>query len=208
MNVTSAVQTVPRVLLVGYVQAARLPLDLAARATGQAGNEQWPPAVAYETLSAKVEGTVGSLLRDEVLVDRSRLRLAALAQRRRAAELSVVAARSRSAADERLERQHEKIADQREEAARRAKEREQAVEAEADKRKQAAAKRAASKQAAANQAQARREKAVARRERQAKARALTQESQALEAAQAALGAESKTAAIGEAIEASAEARKG
>lgn len=55
MNVTSAVQTVPRVLLVGYVQAARLPLDLAARATGQAGNEQWPPAVAYETLSAKVE---------------------------------------------------------------------------------------------------------------------------------------------------------
>jgi len=67
------------------------PPRASARLRGQQPNEQWPPALAFEGLEAGVETVLGSLLRDDVLVEQGRMRQAKVAQLRKAEQLETLA---------------------------------------------------------------------------------------------------------------------
>src|SRR3954452_12262030 len=92
----------PRMLIDTTMNAARLPLTAAERVSGQAGNEEWPPALAFEGGQATVETVLGSLLRDDELVSRGRLRQAKLGKLKEAAQLEAIADEERSRAQQQL----------------------------------------------------------------------------------------------------------
>jgi flagellar biosynthesis GTPase FlhF len=177
-------------LLVGTsLQAARLPLTAAAKATGQSSNEEWPPALMFEGVEAAVETTVGGLLRDDTLVSRGRLRQARLTKLKEAA--------GKQAAEKRREQVEEPT-----------EQREQRLQQEAAKRKQQVAKTAAERKAATAKQTAAQRKVVERQERDAKLAAAEAESKALSKEKAALVAEDTTVALDEAIDVNREARTG
>ena len=196
-------------LVVGTtLHAARLPLTAAARATGQAGNEEWPPSLMFEGVEAAVETTVGGLLRDDTLVSRGRLRQARITKLKEAAQLEAIAERERVGADNELaarKRAADKRRDQIEETA---EQREQRLEQEVAKRKQQVAKTAAKRKAATAQQTAAQRELVEKQERDAKLAAAEAESKALSREKAALVAEDTTVALDEAIDVNREARTG
>src|SRR4051794_41855761 len=87
MSTLMNVRNLPRTVVKTYLSAARLPLNAVARANGQQDNEQWPPALAFEGFEASVETVLGSLLRDDTLLEAGRLRPAKVAQLRQGAPL-------------------------------------------------------------------------------------------------------------------------
>lgn len=207
MSVITRVRAVPRGVVDAGLGLARLPVTVVARASRQADNEQWPPTLAFEGFEAGVETVVGSLLRDETLTARGRVRQAKVAQIRKAAQLETVSDQLREQADEKLVARRQKADQQREQAERKADQREQQiVQEEAARDRQAQQKADAKASAAAKADQARRE-AVEREAREAKAAALAKESKALEAEKAALEADKTVDAIDDAIDVSKAVRK-
>src|SRR3954469_6052633 len=94
------VTTLPRTFINTYLSVARLPLKAVAKVSGQQENEQWPPTLAFEGFESSVETTLGSLLRDDQLLESGRLRQAKVAQLRKAAQLEAVADGTRQQARE------------------------------------------------------------------------------------------------------------
>src|SRR4051794_25148894 len=124
---SKAIQTarqLPGFVLGTTLQAARLPLTAVARVTGQARNDEWPPLVAFEGAEAAVETTIGSLLRDDALVSRGRLRQARVAKLKEAAQLDAVAERKRRKADDQLEVRRQAAEERREQVEETAEQRE------------------------------------------------------------------------------------
>ena len=196
-------------LVVGTtLQAARLPLNAAAKATGQAGNEEWPPSLLFEGVEAAVETTVGGLLRDDALVARGRLRQARVTKLKEAAQLEAIAETERAEADNELAARKQAAEKRREQIEETTEQREQRLEAEAAKRKQEVAKAAAKQKAATAKQTAEQRKLVERQEREAKLAAAEAESKALSKEKAALVAEDTAVALDEAIEVNREARTG
>ncbi|HET7530586.1 MAG TPA: hypothetical protein VFJ98_06465 [Mycobacteriales bacterium] len=194
-------------LVVGTsLQAARLPVSAAAKITGQAGNEEWPPALAFEGVEAAVETTVGGLFRDDELVSRGRLRQARIAKLRKAAQLEAVAEQERRQADDELEARRDAAERRREQVEETAEQREQRLEQEAARRKQQVTKTATKRKATAQKQTAAARKSVERQERDAKLEAAEAETAALAKEKAALQAEDKAVAIDEAIDANREVR--
>jgi hypothetical protein len=207
MSLMTTVQALPRTTVAAYLRAARLPLSLVERVTGQTGNEQWPPRMAYEGFEAGVETVVGGLLRDEVLVDKGRLRQAALAQLRKATELETVAEQERLRAEQTFEARRDQAEQKRVEAERHADKREQEIERQAAQQERKVQQQAAQKAATARNSKAARDKAIDRQERVAKTAALSKEARALDAAKQALQAEGTVEVIDETIEGTKAARK-
>jgi hypothetical protein len=207
MTVTGTAQTLPRVLVQSYLQAARIPLAAVARAARQQHNEQWPPTLAYESFEAVVETVVGSVFRDATLVENGQLRKARIAQLRKAAELSTVAEQQRTVAEAKAEQRRAKIAADREAAERRAKQSKQDIERQTELHKQKIQEKAAKKATAVRQAKARQERTIGRQERVARTNALIAESRALSIAKEALKADEKVELIDETLEATKAARK-
>jgi hypothetical protein len=201
------VQTLPRTVINTYLSVARAPLNAVAKASGQQNNEQWPPALAFEGFEASVETVLGSLLRDNDLVEAGRLRQAKVAQLRKAAQLEAVADTTRQQAREEFTERREAAQAKRQQAEQRAEQREQQVERDADKRKAAVDQAATKKKTAARQVKAAQEKVIDRRERVATTEALTQEEQALKAQQDALETAETADVIDDSIEGSKAARK-
>jgi hypothetical protein len=201
------VQALPRTVVNTYLSVARLPLNAVAKVSGQQDNEQWPPALAFEGFEASVETTLGSLLRNDDLLESGRVRQAKVAQLRKAAELEAVAETKRELAQREVRETREEAAAKRKAAAQRADQREQQIEREAEQRKAQAGQKAAKQAAAARQAEAAQEKVIERRERAATAKALVEESQALKTQQEALGAAETVDTIDETLEGTKEARK-
>jgi len=194
-------------LLVGTtLQAARLPLNAAAKATGQAGNEEWPPSLMFEGVEAAVETTVGGLLRDDTLVSRGRLRQARIMKLKEAAQLEAIAESERAEAADELAARKQAAEKRREQVEETAEQREQQLEQEAAKRKQQVAKTAAQRKAATAKQTAAQRKVVEKQERDAKLAAAEAESKALTKEKAALVAEDTTVALDEAIDVNREAR--
>ena len=189
MSVLTSVQTVPRVVVGGYLWAARLPLTAVERIAKQQDNAQWPPALTYETFEAGVETTVGSLLRDPVLVDKGRLRQAKIGQVRKSAELATRAEQERVQADERLEQERAQAAADRAETGRRAEQRKRDLDRQSGLHEQKLHDRTAKQKSAARTAKAEQDKAIDRSERVAKTAALAEESEALATAQDSLDAD-------------------
>jgi hypothetical protein len=207
MSVLDRVRAVPRAAVGAGLGAARLPLRAAARATGQRHNEQWPPSLAFEGIEAGVETVLGSLLRDERLVDRGRVRQAKVAQLRKAATLSTLADQRRDRADaefahrraeaEQQRRATEKAADRREEQAKRTE----------TARKQKVRQQAAKKAAANRRVKAAQEETLQRQDAAAKAEVLAEEAEAIEAEKRALEAEKTVDVIDDTIEGTKAARQ-
>jgi hypothetical protein len=196
-------------LLVGTtLQAARLPLAAAARATGQTGNEEWPPSLMFEGVEAAVETAVGGLLRDDALVSRGRLRQARITKLKEAAQLEAIAETERAQADDELAARKQAADKRREQIEESAEQREQRLEQEAAKRKQQVAKTAAKRKAATAKQTAAQRKVVEKQERDAQLAAAEAESKALAKEKAALVAEDTTVALDEAIDVNREARTG
>lgn len=207
MSVLDKVQSVPRTVIGAGLDLARLPVNIAARASGQQGNDRWPPTVAFEGLEAGVETVVGSILRDDELVERGRVRQAKVAELRRAAWLETVAERKREQADAELADERRKAAAKRKEADRRTAQRKQQVDREAGERKQQVKQQAARKSAAASRVKQAQDEALTRAEQAATDQALATEQRALADKQQALDAAETVTAIDDAIEASKAARK-
>ena len=196
-------------LLVGTtLQAARLPLNAAAKATGQTGNDEWPPALMFEGVEAAVETTVGGLLRDDTLVSRGRLRQARIMKLKEAAQLEAIAESERAEAADELAARKQAAEKRREHVEETAEQREQRLEQEAAKRKQQVEKTAAQRKAATAKQTAAQRKVLEKQERDAKLAAAEAESKALAKEKAALVAEDTTVALDEAIDVNREARTG
>ena len=200
------VQKLPRTVINTYLSAARLPLSAAAKASGQQGNEQWPPALAFEGFEASVETVLGSLLRDNDLVEAGRLRQAKVAQLRKAAELEAVADTARDHAREEFAERRDAVEAKRREAELRAQRREQQIEADAQRRKAEADRAAQKKKSAARAVKAAQENVIERRERAATTDALAKEAEALKAQTEALEAAETVEVIDETIEGNKAAR--
>lgn len=201
------VQHLPRTVIHTYLSAARLPLAAVARASGQRRNDQWPPALAFEGFEASVETMLGSLLRDDTLVEAGRLRQAKVAQLRKAAQLEAVADTTREQAQTDYVARRDAAEDKRQAAQQRAEQREQQIEADAQRRKADADREAARKKSAARQVKAAQETVVERRERATRAQALATEADALKVQQEALDAAETADVIDDTIEGNKAARK-
>jgi hypothetical protein len=201
------VQTVPRKVIHTYLSVARLPLNAAAKVSGQLQNEQWPPALAFEGFEASVETTLGSLLRDDELRESGRLRQAKVAQLRKGAQLEAVADSKRELAQQEVQETREEAAATRKAATQRAEQRERQIEREAQQRKAQADQKAAKQAVAARQTKAAQEKVIDRRERAVTTQALAEESEALKTQQEALDAAETVEVIDESIDGTKEARK-
>jgi|1185.fasta_scaffold646488_2 hypothetical protein len=79
--------------------AARLPLDLAEHQILGEERADWPPVMLFDTVQSGIKQLVGSLTRDDDLVQEGRLQRARVAELRKAVALETVAASRREAAD-------------------------------------------------------------------------------------------------------------
>jgi hypothetical protein len=201
------VQTLPRTVINTYLSVARLPLNAVAKASGQKNNDQWPPALAFEGFEASVESVLGSLLRDDHLLESGRVRQAKVAQLRKAAQLEAVAESGREAAQQEFNERLDDAKAKKETAEQRAEKREQQLEREAQQRKAQAEQKAAKQATSARQSKAAVDKVIDRQERAATTQALTKESEALKKQQEALEAAETVNVIDETIEGTKEARK-
>jgi hypothetical protein len=200
-------RALPRAVIGTTLGAARLPLDMAAKVSGQSGNEEWPPALAFATAEATVDTVLGALLRDGELVSRGRLQQARVAKLKEAAQLEAVADVERVEARTRLEEQRQANERKREQVEEQAERREQQVEQEAEQRRQQVAQAAATrKQSVREQAQAT-EATIDKQERNARLAAMTAETQALDAEREALEAKETVAATDATLEGAREERR-
>jgi hypothetical protein len=207
MSVVTRVRAVPRSIVGAGLGLAKLPVTAAAVATRQQSNQEWPPALAFEGFEAGVETVVGTLLRDETLVERGRVRQAKVAQVRKALQLETVAEQQRERADEEFRTRQDRAEQQREQAAERAETLEQQVEQDASRREQQVRQTAAKKVTANRQVKAKQDETLRKQERTAKAEALAEEAEALKAQKQALDAEETVEVIDESIEGTKAARK-
>jgi len=201
------VQTLPRTVVNTYLSVARLPLTAAAKVSGQAENDQWAPALAFEGFEASVETRLGSLLRNSDLRESGRVRRAKVDKLRTAAKLEAAADAKRDLAQQDVRRTRETAAAKRKAATQRAEQREQNIEREAAQRVTQAEQKAAKQAVAAEQTKIAEEKVIERRERAAAEAALAEEADALKTQQQALDAAETVETIDETIEGTKEARK-
>jgi hypothetical protein len=207
MSVMTYTKEIPRLVTGAYLKAARLPVSAVGRITGQRNNEQWGPAIAFESFEAGVESVVGIVLRDESLLDSAKLRRAKIEQLRQAGNLEAVAEQKRRQADETFNARREQAEQKRQQAAKQAKQREESLEQRAAEKERKAKQQAAKKAADARQTKAKQEEVIERQERAAKLSALEAESKALATAKDAVDAEQTVDVIDETLEGQKEARK-
>lgn len=203
----SALRRAPGALLGVSLDAARWPLDLAARATGQAGNDTWGPARRFEGVRAGVETTVGAALGDPALVSKGRLRREKLDELARAAALEVVAEQERRAADREFQQRRQRAEGKRSQVEQATRAQEKRVEQQARQRERAAQSRAARKKAAARDTQATAQDAISDEQRRVRLAELAEESQALHASEQALDAAQTVELIDETLERTREERR-
>lgn len=181
----STITQIPRTTVRLGVAAARLPLTAAEVVLGKADDEAWPPALAFETAEAHVEQVLGSLLRDEVLIDDGRLRSAKVARVREAVVLEAEAAERRRQADRTFEERRAEAEHDREEAERAESDRKAAIARDEAKAEAEADRSARTEAAAAAKAEQQTKRAAQRTARRAKTEALRAEEQALATAKSA-----------------------
>lgn len=201
------VQAIPRTVVTTYLSAARLPLTLAAKVSGQEENEQWPPVLAFESFEASVQTMAGSLLRDDELVKAGQLTRVKVAELRKAADLETIAQTAREQARDELSEERERADRKRQGASQRARQREQKAEHEAQQRKAKVKRKTAEKVAAAERVEQAQTEAIDRRERGVTRQALAKEKGALKAQKQALSASEAADSAGEAIDRSKAARR-
>ena len=174
---STTLTTIPRVAVTNYLRLLRLPVDAAGSIAKR--DEAWAPALAFDSFEAQVLGLLGSVLRDDTLVQESNRQKARVDQLRRATELEAAAAARRARADETLDERREEAKEKAEEA----RERKEQEKARLEEAKEAADRKArqdaAAKAQKAKKASDARRKRLADRERDAEAKRLEAERVAL-----------------------------
>lgn len=207
MSLTTTVRSIPGHVVGAYLGAARVPLSVAARATGHAGDEAWAPLLRFEGVQAAVETALGSAVGDAALLTKGRLRQEKLDRLYQAATLEAVAEQERRAADREFQQRREEAEAKRVATERQAREQEQRLAQQAQRAERAAAERAARKKAGAREIKAAQDKAIAAQERDAKLAALDREAEALAATEQALDAAETVEVIEDTLEGTQENRR-
>lgn len=204
------IATVPRTLVHRSLRSLRFPLELAesvARVAGLEVDERWPPSLAYEGFEAEAKRLMGSLLRDEELVDEGMRQRAKAEELRQSLRLQSVADATRIGAERRLERSEEAAEEQRRAIAEAERAAEQEVEA---KRRQGRAKvrqETERRREAVEKADEDRQEIVAEAERAARRRQLKEQSAALAKEQQAVDLEAQAQALADTEEKVRQLRK-
>lgn len=179
----------------------RLPLDVAesvARRVGVELDDRWLPAVAYEGFEAEAKRALGSILRDDELLEEGRRQRVRAAELRRALELDQTARNIRQRSGRRVEKQREVAGEQPDQIAEAAKELDQSIEFSRARRRQRVEARAGELEEAAETLEEARDDEVARQELLARQVELAEESAALEKEQRAVSAKGRVRALDEA----------
>ena len=192
--------TIPRTAVKATLLGLRLPICGAEVLTGQKENASWPPAMAFEGFEAGVKQVVGSILRDEELVDEGRIQQAKLIELRRAVELEVRADQKRAAGDRELRERQARAKDERSKAEQDALRREQVIERDQRAAKQRVARELGKKAAAIEATAQQRGKRVTAAEREASLTRVDQESAALKQQRRALQATKAAGNVSDALE--------
>jgi hypothetical protein len=185
----------------------RLPLTGVETITRQRGNDSWPPAIAFEAFAASAKQVVGSILRDDALVDEGRIQQAKVAELRQALELEVEADQTRAQADAQLEARREQSEQERKRVEEQARQREQAIEREKAAAEQQAARDAREKAETVGKIDQLREKRVTATERQARLVRVNEESAVLAQQRQAVKAKDTAVKAAQAVEQKKAARK-
>lgn len=120
---------------------ARVPVGLLARLTGNAGNPEWGPTLAVDSVEAGVRQVLGSLLGDPELARHGEVQDARVDQRSEAAEREAAADARRDVADQRLQDRRERDQQARQQVREQEQDRKQRLEKERKQREQAAQQR-------------------------------------------------------------------
>jgi len=132
---------VPRTLVSLGFGVARVPVDLLAQVTGNGGNREWGPTLAFDSVEATVRGVLGSVLGDPELAGQGQVKEARVQQRSEAAERDQAADARRDVADERLQQRRESDQQRREQVRDQKQEQQQRLEEERRRRAQKAEER-------------------------------------------------------------------
>lgn len=192
--------TIPRTAVKATLLGLRLPICGVEALTGQTGNASWPPAIAFEGFEAGVKQVVGSILRDEELVDEGRIQQAKVTELRRAVELEVQADQTRAAGARELRERRARAKEERTKAAQDALRREQMIERDKRAAEQRVERELAEKAAAIEATAQRRDKRVAAVERDASLTRVEQESAAVARQRRAVQATKAANNAGDALE--------
>jgi hypothetical protein len=201
-------QEIPRTAVRTYLRAARLPVTAAATFLRRDGQDDWPPALAFESFEAGVKQVMGSVLRDEELVHEGRLAQAKVGQLRKAVELESVADQHKADADEEFNERLQADEERRAQVERQAAESEAALDRQRAEEKRRADDKARRQAEAARKAEAASQKAVAKQERAARATRVSAEREALTEERQAATAKRKVTQLDKDLEATKATRKG
>jgi len=207
MSITTLQRSINRTIINASFQGLRLPLTAVERVTHNSEEPAWPPAVAFESFEAGAKKVLGSILRDDDLVEQGRLLQAKVSELAEAERLETKAEITRQAAAAELAERQEAAQRQREEAEARAEERETALARETVAKKDKAAEEARKRQAAAAKAEELRERVLTTQERAAKRTRISAEAIVLDQKSEALAAAKKAEVIDAALEAKKAQRK-
>lgn len=107
------IREIPRAYVRTTLRAMRTPVDLSAAVAKRGGEDgrPWPPSVVFTTIEGGIKKAVGSLIRDDRLVEEGELNQAAAKEQRQALLLGVVAESRRGRAQERFEERQEQLVD-------------------------------------------------------------------------------------------------
>ncbi|HZU79927.1 MAG TPA: hypothetical protein VE991_08415 [Acidimicrobiales bacterium] len=207
---TVAITEFPRALVRQGLRGLRLPLEVAETVARRAGvdiDETWLPAVAYEGFEADAKRLLGSLLRDDELIQDGRRQRARAAELRQAMSLQALAEGTRARADARLKARRQAATEQREAISEAAQEQEQKVREQRARAKGRVRREAEGRKRAVEEIEAERDEAVNEIEREARRRQLAEETAALEKERRAVEAKGRARALADAEEQVKELRK-
>lgn len=200
--------SITQTLVNGGLSAARWPLTVAEATLGRGtATEEWAPSIAFDQFGATVKELVGSLTRNDALVDDGRLTRAKVAQLRHGMELEAEAAMRLDAADREHDARLEADDERREAVATRAATRTRAADERRAAQERAAAEKLQRERAAAADAEEKARIAAAKRERAARAKRLEAERAALAEAKRTRAAEARVDQVSDSLEATKEQRK-
>jgi hypothetical protein len=202
---TSTLTTLPRVAVTSYLRLLRLPVDAAGSITRH--DEAWAPVLAFDAFEAQVLGLLGSVLRDDDLVQDAKRQKTRVEQLRRAAELEAAATERRVEADQELEQKRSEARSKAKAAEDRKEREEDRLEESKESAKRNVRKEAAAKQSRAKKAADARESRLEAKERDAEAKRLAAERTALDERREALEASGTALKLDKAASAVKDARK-
>lgn len=200
----TSLAVVPRTIVSLGFGVARVPVDLLAQVTGNGGNREWGPTLAFDSVEATVRQVLGSVLGDPELAGQGHVKEARVQQRSEAAERDQAADARREVADERLQERRQADQQKREQVRDQKEEQQQRLEEEREQRAQKAEEREQQRKEQAERDKAKAEERIGEHAHEARKTRVAEESEAVAAEREA--AERKAEAL-ELAEATDEARK-